>query len=169
MAIVPKPPADFEGFLQALDKIATTNSQYKPPSKVGQVLKPVGKVLKPVGKVLGPVAKPFVKPVLTALTTIDTPRRAVISVAREWVDLIDFDTTNDASFSDWYNQVKDPSYGFGTAFPMKGGIGRVAGFIGDVALDPLTYATFGGTIPLKATTAAGQSTRAALGGIKNVI
>ena len=134
MAIVPKPPADFEGFLQALDKIATTNSQYKPPSKVGQVLKPVGKVLKPVGKVLGPVAKPFVKPVLTALTTIDTPRRAVISAAREWVDLIDFDTTNDASFSDWYNQVKDPNYGFGTACPVKGGVGRVAGFIGDVAL-----------------------------------
>lgn len=172
MAIVPKPPISEQDFLKALDKIVTTNSQYKPPSKVGQVLKPVGVVAKPVGKVLGvvakPVLKPFVKPVLTALTTIDTPRRAVISAAREWVDLIDFDTTNDASFSDWYNQVKDPNYGFGTAFPVKGGIGRVAGFIGDVALDPLTYATFGGTIPLKATTAAGQSTRAVLGGIKNV-
>ena len=76
MAIVPKPPISEQDFLKALDKIVTTNSQYKPPSKVGQVLKPVGVVAKPVGKVLGvvakPVLKPFVKPVLTALTTIDT-------------------------------------------------------------------------------------------------
>jgi len=48
-------------------------------------------------------------------------------------------------------QTKDSSYGYGKAFPMKGWAGRIVGFVGDVLLDPLTYATLGATISKKAT------------------
>jgi len=80
---------------------------------------------------------------LGAIAVIDTPRRAVISGVREVVDVLDSDPNTKGSLSDWAKQTKNPMYGFGTAFPMKGNWGRFVGFIGDVALDPLTYATAG--------------------------
>lgn len=112
---------------------------------------------------------------LKPLTILDTPRRAIISGIRETVDALDGDPTTTASWNDFKKQASDVSYGFGTAFPMKGFLGRAIGFIGDVALDPLTYATFGSTVAKKAvvkglvdSTGKAVSTRAALGGIKNV-
>ena len=84
--------------------------------------------------------------VLKPLQTIDTPRRAVISGVRELVDVYDNDANTKASFGDFFKQTKDVNYGFGTAFPMKGKMGRVVGFVGDVLLDPLTYATLGQTV-----------------------
>jgi len=112
---------------------------------------------------------------LKPLTILDTPRRAIISGIRETVDALDGDPTTTASWNDFKKQTFDATYGFGTAFPMKGFLGRAIGFIGDVALDPLTYATFGSTVAKKAvvkglvdSTGKAVSTRAALGGVKNV-
>ena len=118
-----------------------------------------------IGRVL--LDNPISKVALNALTTIDTPRRAVISGVRELVDLVDSDPATQASLNDWKKQVADPTYGFGTAFPMDGWRGRVLGFVGDVALDPITYATFGSYVPVKAGVKAGmyagKSLREALG------
>jgi len=111
-------------------------------------------------KLLGTVLKP--------LTVLDTPRRAIISGIRETVDMLDSDPNTNASWGDFKKQTMDASYGFGTAFPMKGFMGKVIGFAGDVLFDPLTYATLGSTVAKKAVMSTGQSTRAALGGVKNV-
>ena len=91
------------------------------------------------------------KHLLLPLQIIDTPRRAVISGLREAVDVLDTDPNTNASLSDFLNQTKDFSYGTGKAFPMKGWAGRIVGLVGDVALDPLTWATLGGTVAAKAT------------------
>ena len=118
---------------------------------------------------------PITKTALNALSIIDIPRRGVISGARELVDILDTDKNTKASFSDWFKQTADETYGFGTAFPMEGKLGRVVGFLGDVALDPLTYATLGSTVAKKAVVqgavdAFGKPmlTRDALGGVRNV-
>jgi hypothetical protein len=91
---------------------------------------------------LGTLARGIVAP----LTAIDTPRRAIISGIRETVDLLDSDPETKASFSDFLEQTKDPTYGVGSAFPDPTGnkwVDRLIGFAGDVALDPITYATLG--------------------------
>ena len=118
---------------------------------------------------------PITKTALNALSIIDIPRRGIISGARELVDILDTDKNTKASFSDWFKQTADETYGFGTAFPMEGALGRVVGFIGDVALDPLTYATLGSTVAKKAVVSGAVDafgrplmTRDALGGVKNV-
>ena len=100
-----------------------------------------GGALGSVGKLL--IDNPLTKTVLGGLSIVDTPRRFVISSVRELVDAVDSNPLTDASFKDLFTQTKDVSYGFGTAFPMEGWGGRVVGFLGDVLLDPLTYATFG--------------------------
>ena len=93
-----------------------------------------------LGRVLSnPIAQTALKP----LIVLDTGRRAVISAGRELVDILDTDPKTKASISDFVAQTKDETFGFGTAFPMKGNWGRFTGFVGDVALDPLTYATLG--------------------------
>lgn len=104
-----------------------------------------GGALGTVGKLL--IDNPITKTVLGGLSVVDTPRRFVISSARELVDALDSDPTTDASFKDLFAQTKDVSYGFGTAFPMEGWGGRVVGFLGDVLLDPMTYATLGSSVP----------------------
>jgi hypothetical protein len=118
-----------------------------------------------VGKLL--FDNPVARAALSGLQTIDLPRRAVISAVREITDLVDSDPATQASFADFMKQTSDTSYGFGTAFPMDGWRGRVLGFVGDVALDPLTYATLGSYVPAKAAVKAGvyagQSLRSALG------
>jgi len=124
---------------------------------------------------LGVAAKVFGNPVVkTALAPIiafDTGRRGIISAAREVTDMLDNDPNTKASFSDFAKQTKDTTFGYGTAFPMEGWGGRLVGFIGDVALDPLTYATFGSAVPAKAvlrgatSTGLRVSTREALGAV----
>lgn len=101
-----------------------------------------------IGKVL--IDNPISKTVLGGLTIVDTPRRAVISGVRELVDLVDEDKKTKFSFNDFFSQTKNTSYGFGTAFPMEGWAGRLVGFVGDIALDPLTYASLGASVPGKA-------------------
>jgi hypothetical protein len=114
----------------------------------GQATDTGGGALGNIGKLL--IDNPITKTVLGGLTAVDTPRRFVISTARELVDAVDGDPLTDASFKDLFTQTKDVNYGFGTAFPMEGWGGRVVGFLGDVLLDPITYATLGSSVPAKA-------------------
>ncbi len=83
---------------------------------------------------------------LKALDVFAMPGRAVVSGIREGIDLFDANPETKASVKDFVKQVKDPTFGVGKAFKIDTGniwIDRGLGFIGDVALDPLTYATFG--------------------------
>jgi hypothetical protein len=109
------------------------------------------------------------KNLLLPLQIIDTPRRAIISGIREIVDTMDGDPNTNASFGDFLSQTKDFSYGTGKAFPMKGWAGRIVGLIGDVALDPLTWATLGGTVLAKGTIKTSGASLAGLieGGVEN--
>lgn len=132
---------------------------------------------------------PVVKAGLGALTVLDTGRRAVISTVKELTDMTDSSNATKASFGDWFNQTKDPTFGFGKAFPMKGWGGRIVGLVGDIALDPLTYASLGTYIPeelalagarevatqgveqaarVAAREGAGMTVREALGGVKHL-
>ena len=77
-----------------------------------------------LGALAGLLDNPVAKAVLTPLMVLDTGRRAVISGVREVADILDTDKNTKASFGDWFNQTKDVTYGFGTAFPMKGNWGR---------------------------------------------
>jgi len=107
-----------------------------------------------VNPALGVAAKvfgnPVVKTALMPLVAFDTGRRGVISGARELTDLLDNDPNTKARITDFNKQMMDTSYGFGTAFPMEGWKGRIIGFVGDVALDPITYATLGTAVPASA-------------------
>ena len=160
---------DNSSFLDKLNKISqgvpasnNTSGWKLPQIKPAAPTVPVGSTqggLTPLS-VLGNVLKP--------LTVLDTPRRAVISGIRELVDVLDSDPNTNASWGDFKNQTLDASYGFGTAFPMKGLLGKIVGFTGDVLFDPLTYATLGSTVAKKAVMSTGVKTRAALGGVKNV-
>lgn len=91
-----------------------------------------------VGDILGSTpAKVILKP----LSVLDVPRRVLISGIKEGVDIFGPD---DASLGEFVKQVKDPTFGVGK-FVNTGSkwADRILGFVGDVALDPLTYATFG--------------------------
>jgi hypothetical protein len=91
------------------------------------------------------------------LNVADIPKRAVISTWRELIDAADFNKETKSSFSDWKRQVADRDYGFGRAFPVSSSnfFGRWAGrsiaLVGDLVLDPVNWATFGGAVPFKAT------------------
>ena len=89
------------------------------------------------------------KAVLNGLNTIGIPLRAVTSTLKEAKDALDSDPNTRASASDWFNQIKDPAFGFGRVVPMKGWKGRIVGFLGDLALDPVNYLTLGGGSVLK--------------------
>ena len=83
-------------------------------------------------------------PVGKALQTIDLGRSAAVSTVKEGIDLVQGEGF---SGSDWLDQVKT-HYGFGDILRDEnvdlGKWGnRVVGFVGDVALDPITYLTFG--------------------------
>lgn len=97
---------------------------------------------------------PVTKTILKPLQILDVPRRAVISGIHELSDAIG---SGDASWDDFMSQAKDPNYGVGQYIDTGNKwVDRALGFIGDVALDPLTYATLG------ASKAAGASGRLAL-------
>lgn len=112
---------------------ARVNALYgeKPKKKGGGLLGTIGKV---VGKGLEyTIAKP--------LMVIDAPRRVIISGIKEGVDAIN---AGDASWSDFWNQTKDPNFGFGDVVQTDiKWLDRAIGFVGDVALDPTTYLTLG--------------------------
>ena len=111
-------------------------------AKAGQQ-KPSGAL----GVLAGVLDNPIAKTVLAPLAVMDYGRRAIISGVRETIDLLDTDKNTKASIGDWFKQTKDPTYGFGTAFPMSGKLGRVVGLVGDLALDPINWLTLGAYIP----------------------
>ena len=117
-------------------------SQGAPPEPSG--------ALGTLGKLL--VNNPVSKTVLGGLSAIDVPRRLVISGIKEFKDAVDNNPNTRASFKDYRDQVADPTFGFGRVVPMSGWSGRIIGLIGDIALDPLTYASLGGTVSKKAVT-----------------
>jgi hypothetical protein len=119
----------------------------------GEPPKPSG-ALGTLGSML--VNNPVSKAVLSGLSAIDVPRRLVISGIKEFKDAVDGDPNSQASFQDYKDQVADPTFGFGRVVPMDGWAGRIVGFIGDVALDPLTWATLGGTVGKKAIVQTGK-------------
>lgn len=91
----------------------------------------------------GLLGKVLNNPVTKTLGLLDVPRRAIISGMQEAADAFG---PGDASFGDFKDQVADKQYGFGTAMGDTTGnkwLDRGIGFVGDVALDPLTYLTFG--------------------------
>lgn len=96
-----------------------------------------------LGKVLG---NPVTRSALKGLEVFSLPGRAVTSTIGEIVDAFDNDPTTRASIADWGSRMKDPTTGFGKSARINTGnkwLDRTIGFIGDVALDPITYATFG--------------------------
>lgn len=96
-----------------------------------------------MGAVLG---NPLTKAVLAPLELLAIPGRATVATLRETIDAIDGNENTKASFQDFRTNMKDKTYGFGKAFDIDTGskwLDRGIGFIGDLALDPLTYATFG--------------------------
>ena len=102
-----------------------------------------------LGTVLG---NPITKTALKGLEAFAVPGRAVVSAARELTDVLDGDAKTKASFGDFSKQVKDSQFGFGKAFKVDTGskwLDRAIGFVGDVGLDPLTYASFGASAGLK--------------------
>ena len=102
-----------------------------------------------LGNVLG---NPIVKTALNGLDALSIPGRAVVSGIREVADTLDSDSTTKASWGDFGRQTMDKQFGFGKAFKINTGniwVDRAIGFVGDVALDPLTYATFGASAGIK--------------------
>lgn len=96
-----------------------------------------------VGKIL---TNPLAKTVLKGAEVLSLPGRAVQSTIGEVVDALDNDPKTRASIADWGTRMKDPTTGFGTSARINTGskwLDRAIGFVGDVALDPITYATFG--------------------------
>lgn len=75
-----------------------------------------------------------------------TPLYGVISGIRETVDALDNDAKTKASMSDFTKQMFSEDFGFGTAFPMKGNVGRAIALAVDLGADPVNWATLGGTI-----------------------
>jgi hypothetical protein len=126
------------------------NQGMKYPNVLDEIQSAAAGQVKPSGA-LGALAhvldNPIAKVVLKPLEILDTGRRAVISTVREVVDVLDNDANTKASLTDWFSQTKDPTYGFGTAFPVEGNWGRALGLFGDLALDPINWLTLGASIP----------------------
>ena len=91
------------------------------------------------GGILGTVVNslPF-KAIMAPLQVLDIPRRAIVSTVNEVADVFN---GGDVSWDDWFDQVRDPNFGFGNVIGSTGNIwaDRFIGFAGDVLLDPLTY------------------------------
>ncbi|HEX5015992.1 MAG TPA: hypothetical protein VFX15_00225 [Actinomycetes bacterium] len=98
----------------------------------------------------------------TALDALDRPRRAIAATVAEGLDLVglnaDSRTDGEASWSDWWNQFNDPTFGFGDIVASTGNkwLDRGIGLAGDLAMDPLNYLTGSGVI-------AGTGARARVG------
>jgi hypothetical protein len=123
---------------EEIERIASGSGEGKPTGFLGNVL-----------------GNPVTKVALKGLEAFAVPGRAVVSAARELTDVVDGDAKTKASFGDFGKQVKDSQFGFGKAFKIDTGsiwLDRAIGFVGDVALDPLTYATFGASAGLKGVT-----------------
>jgi len=90
--------------------------------------------------------------IFTALDALDRPRRAVAATLAEGLDALGLNaesrTDGDASWSDWWNQFNDPTFGFGDIVASTGNkwLDRGIGLAGDLAMDPLNYLSGSGLI-----------------------
>lgn len=95
---------------------------------------------------------PLGKVVTKAGEVISIPGKTVVSGIKEFVDYVDRNPETVASWNDFTKQIADPTFGFGTVVGDVTGnswVNRIIGFAGDIALDPLTWVTFGGNQALK--------------------
>ena len=137
---------------RAANKFAIQNPQLR--AEIERIASGSGEG-KPTGLIGNVLGNPVTKVALKGLEAFAIPGRAVVSTARELTDAFDGNDKTKASFGDFGRQVKDSQFGFGKAFKINTGniwLDRAIGFVGDVALDPLTYATFGASAGLKGVT-----------------
>jgi hypothetical protein len=135
--------------VQSAYQSASNSLRYVPEeqrSGIQAKLQEIAQGNRPPSGLMGAAAKvlnaPGIKQALIPLSVLDVPRRVVISAGKEYYDALS--GNGDASFSDLYNQAKDPTFGVGK-FVDTGNkwTDRILGFVGDVAFDPLTYVTLG--------------------------
>lgn len=119
--------------------IAGNNGLLDYINRVSDVSVPKPKKLNPVQKVL---MNKGVQTALMPLQVLDIPRRTIVSGFKELYDVASGD--GGASLKDFGKQIANPTFGVGD-FVDTGNKwqDRILGFVGDVALDPLTYATLG--------------------------
>lgn len=87
--------------------------------------------------------------VMGALSVLDAPRRLVTSTIKEVADGF---SGEGFSAGDWWDQFYDINKQIGVGDYVDTGniwLDRAMGFVGDVALDPLTYVTFGTSAVVK--------------------
>ena len=92
-----------------------------------------------VGQAIGTVVNnPIGRGIMTALDTLQYPRRIVQSTINEVADAFN---AGDVSFDDWTQQIGDEDFGFGHMVPDTGItlLDGLIGFTGDVLLDPYTF------------------------------
>lgn len=119
--------------------IAGNNGLMDYISRVSDVTVAKPKKLNPLQKVL---MNKGVQTALMPLQVLSIPQKTIISGFKELYDVASGD--GGASLKDFGKQIKDPTFGVGD-FVDTGNKwqDRILGFAGDVALDPLTYATLG--------------------------
>lgn len=161
----------------SFDTGTSTLPDYTPPQQPGNGRTALDDILDSMGTgqppapeepggwrgVLGTVANSVPgRAFFTALDFLDRPRRAVAATVAEGLDALGLNaesrTNSDASWSDWWNQFNDPTFGFGDIVASTGNkwLDRGIGLAGDLAMDPLNYLTGSGVI-------AGTGARARVG------
>ena len=99
------------------------------------------------GVVAAAFDNPIAKTALAPLQMLDLGRAGIVSGLKEISDAIDFNDSTKSSWGEFVGQTRD-HIGFGDVIAESGGLGnkwldRIAGFVGDVAFDPMTYLTLG--------------------------
>ena len=119
--------------------IAGNNGLMEYINRVSNTSIPKPKKLNAAQKVLSNKA---VKTALMPLQVLDIPRRTIVSGFKELYDTASGE--GGASLKDFGKQIANPTFGVGD-FVDTGNKwqDRILGFVGDVALDPTTYATLG--------------------------
>lgn len=146
VSVVPTSPTSSDPKTQRLSNDVRSTAMsisQRYPNLTNEVSKITGKQTKPTGLLAGIFSSAPAKIIMKPLEVLSYGRTSVISGLRELTDALDSDPKTKASVGDWFKQAKNPYYGFGTAFPMKGNWGRFVGLVGDVGLDPITYLTLG--------------------------
>lgn len=162
------------------------SSRYTPPVRVGGNTE-AGKVLrdrlatikqyapdKAAGAqqtAVGGVAGMGLRAALGLLNVIDMPRRATIAGIEEGIEAINPNLENDKSFAENFS---NQAYGAGTVLEQwapdaNPWIKRGIGLAGDIALDPLTYATFGAAPAVRGAGGAKGLTRMAVNASDNLL
>ena len=130
-------------FLEALTgKPAAFPSAAPKPYDLSQMVAklPQPRILNPIVKAPPETKKGFMGPIGKFIEVVDTPRAAITSLVKELGDLAQGEGF---SAKDWWNQTGDNIF-FGEVMDdwgidLPGPLDPIVGFIGDVALDPLTY------------------------------